>query len=1046
MAEVEKNNFVQMEHDVMDFWEQNDCFGKLREKNAGHERFRFLDGPITANNPMGIHHAWGRTLKDAFIRYKGMRGYDCRYQNGFDAQGLWVEVEVEKELGFETKKDIEAYGMDKFTHKCVDRVKKFSGIITEQSKRLGQWMDWENSYYTHTDKNIQGIWHFLKTCDDNGWIQREYKPMPWCPRCGTSLSEHEMTGSYKMMTHNSVFFKLPIVGKDFKMLAWTTTPWTLSSNVALAVNPEIEYVEVKIKSDEKTLVLAKNAIKYLEDDKLEVLRAFKGEELVGLEFETCFPDLEAQQGVEHKVVAWEDVAADEGTGIVHIAPGCGAEDYELGLRLGLAQIMPVDDMGIFLPGFGWMTGKDSHTIADEVFAKLEEDNKLYKVKPHEHSYPVCWRCKSEVIFRLVPAWYIRTEELKPRLIAAASKVRWEPESNGKRMMDWLNNMGDWNISRKRYYGMPLPFYPCEDCGHVTVVGSREHLKELAVDPAQVDALPELHRPWIDGVQIKCPHCGKPVSRVTEIGDVWLDAGIVPYSTFGYFDDKEEWKKNFPAEWVVEMREQIRLWFYSMLFMSTVLEDRPPYERVLSYNTVVSEDGSKFSKTGFMIKFDEAAEKIGADTVRYLYGGAPLSTDVRFGFSLGDEARRKLLSFWNIFTFFDTYAQIDKPVLEGYTPDKNALSATDRWLVLRTNDYINKATNYMDEYKTFALVREFETFVDDISNWYIRTNRRRFWKTEDEQDKMVAYWVLFNALNTCVQTMAPIIPFMTEHIWQNLTRKVMPNAPLSVHLSDWPTPVEGLVDDADILEQTALARNVIATAMRMRNEQQIKVRQPLAKLFVCADDDTAAKIRVFEKNILDELNIKEIVYINDFSVLEDSFLAVNFKTAGAVLKQNVNKMKQSLADATAEEMAAMTAAFNAGEKIAVKGWDEEFDTTLFTKQSKTKDGIVSAECAEGLSVALDTQLTDALRKEGAVRDIVRQCQLLRKEAGYQVEQHVQMSIVADDEFIASALAERKDFVAAELLADVLTFDSFDGEDMSKEMDVAGAKVTLKVKKA
>lgn len=1045
MAEAEKNNFVQMEHDVMDFWEQNNCFEKLREKNAGKERFRFLDGPITANNPMGIHHAWGRTLKDAFIRYKGMRGYDCRYQNGFDAQGLWVEVEVEKELGFKTKKDIEAYGMDKFTRKCVDRVHKFSGIITEQSKRLGQWMDWENSYYTHTDKNIQGIWYFLKKCDENGWIQREYKPMPWCPRCGTSLSEHEMTGSYKMMTHNSVFFKLPVVEKDFKMLAWTTTPWTLSSNVALAVNPEIEYVEVKVKSDDKPLVLAKNAIKYLEDDKLEVVRAFKGEELVGLHFETCFPEFEAQKDVDHKVVAWEDVAADEGTGIVHIAPGCGAEDFELGQRLGLAQIMPVDDMGIFLDKFGWMSGKDSHTIADEVFAKLEEANKLYKVKPHEHSYPVCWRCKSEVIFRLVPAWYIRTEELKPRLIAAASKVKWEPESNGKRMYDWLNNMGDWNISRKRYYGMPLPFYPC-DCGHVTVVGSREELKSLAVDPAKVDALPELHRPWIDEVQIKCPHCGKPVSRVTEIGDVWLDAGIVPFSTLGYFDDKEDWKKNYPAEWVVEMREQVRLWFYSMLFMSTVLEDRAPYERVLSYNTVVSEDGSKFSKTGFMIKFDEAAEKIGADTVRYLYAGAPLSTDVRFGFSLGDEARRKLLSFWNIFTFFDTYAQIDKPILEGYTPESDKLTATDRWLVLRTNDYIEKATKYMDDYKTYALVREFEVFVDDISNWYIRTNRRRFWKTEDEQDKMVAYWTLFTALNACVQTMAPIIPFMTEHIWQNLTRKVMPNAPISVHLSDWPTAVEGVVEDEGILEQTALARNVIAVAMRMRNEQQIKVRQPLAKLYVCSDDETAAKVRVFEKNILDELNIKEIVYINDFSVLEDSFLAVNFKTAGAVLKQNVNKMKQSLADASDEAMAKMVAAYNACEKIAVDGWDEEFDASLFTKQSKTKSGIVSAECCEGLAAALDTQLTDALRKEGAVRDIVRQCQLLRKEAGYQVEQHIQMSIAADDEFIASALEERKDFVAAELLADNLTFDSFDGADLEKEMEVAGSKVTLKVKKA
>ncbi|NCC87798.1 MAG: isoleucine--tRNA ligase, partial [Clostridia bacterium] len=496
MAQAEKNTFIETEHEVMKFWDDNKCFEKLRKKNEGNEVFRFLDGPITANNPMGIHHAWGRSLKDIVLRYKAMNGYDCRYQNGFDAQGLWVEVEVEKELGFKTKKDIEEYGMDKFTRKCVERVERFSGVITEQSQRLGQWMDWDNSYFTHTDKNIGGIWYFLKTCHDNGWIQREYKPMPWCPRCGTSLSEHEMTGSYKMMTHNSVFFKLPIVEDGRKILVWTTTPWTLSSNVALAVNPEIDYVEVKVKSDDALLILAKNAIKHLGDDKLEVLRVFKGSELVGLHYETCFPEFETQKDIDHKIVEWEDVDATEGVGVVHIAPGCGLEDFELGAKLGLEQVMPVDDTGIFLEGFGFMSGKDSHEIAPEVFEQLKNRNKLYKVEPHEHSYPVCWRCKSEIIFRLVPAWYIRTEEIKPKLIEASSKVKWEPESNGKRMNDWLNNMGDWNISRKRYYGMPLPFYPCEECGHLTVIGSKAELKENAVSPQEVDALPELHRPWI----------------------------------------------------------------------------------------------------------------------------------------------------------------------------------------------------------------------------------------------------------------------------------------------------------------------------------------------------------------------------------------------------------------------------------------------------------------------------------------------------------------------------------------------------------------------
>ncbi len=1039
----EKNLFVDLEHQIMKLWEDEKYYEKLVEKNKGKKMFRFLDGPITANNPMGIHHAWGRSTKDIFIRYKSMRGYDCRRQNGFDSQGLWVEVEVEKQLGFKTKKDIENYGMDKFTRQCVDRVKHFSGIITEQSKRLGQWMDWDNSYYTNTDLNIQGIWHFLKECDNHGWIQREYKPMPWCPRCGTSLSEHEMTGSYKMMTHNSVFFKLPIEELNSKILVWTTTPWTLSSNVALAVNPDIDYVEVKIKSDDRTLILAKNAIKYLGDDKLEVIRALKGEELVGLHYETCFADIPAQAGIEHKIVAWEDVAADEGTGVVHIAPGCGVEDFELGERLGLPKVMPIDDMGIYLDGFGFMTGKDSHTIADEVFAKLDEQNKLYKVEPHEHSYPVCWRCKSEVVFRLVPAWYIRTSEIKPKLIECANSVKWEPASNGKRMNDWLNNMGDWNISRKRYYGMPLPFYPC-DCGHVTVIGSKAELREKAVDPDQVDALPELHRPWVDEVKIKCPHCGKEVSRVPEIGDVWLDAGIVPFSTLGYFTDREAWEKNFPAEWVTEMHEQVRLWFYSMLFMSTVLVGKAPYERVVTNGMVVSEDGSKFSKTGFMIKFDEAAEKIGADTVRYLYASAPNTNDVRFGYNLGDEARRKMLGFWNIYTFFDTYAQLDKPDFSNYKIDFSKLTPIDKWLVVRTNDFLRKATASMDEYKSFVLIKDFEAFVDDISNWYIRTNRRRFWKTEDEADKMVAYWTLFNALKVCVQTMAPIIPFMTEYIWQNLIKKCDSTVAESVHLSDWPSVVEGIEDDG-IIEQTALVRDVIATAMRLRNEQQIKVRQPLSKLFICCEAEKADKIKTFEKNILDELNIKSVEYIDDINVLEDQYLTVNFKVAGAVLKQNVNKMKQTLENLSSDEMRALTSAVITGGDVEVPGWDEKYEASIFAVQSKTKEGVVSAEFAENSVVALDIVLTDELLKEGVVRDIIRQCQVARKDAGYQVEQRINASINVDDEFIINALTEKLSFIASELLADCLVLNADIKADYTSEFTINDKKVSVSVVK-
>ena len=412
MKKVEPNfNFIDMEHKIMNFWEEEKCFQELLEKNKDGKKFKFLDGPITANNPMGIHHAWGRTIKDIYIRYKGMNGYTSHYRNGFDGQGLWIEVEVEKELGFKDKKDIEKYGLDKFTKKCLERVDRFSKTITDQSKRLGQWMDWDNSYYTNTEENITAIWHFLKKCHEKGMIEQSFRPMPWCPRCGTSLSEHEMAGSYKQMVHKAVYFKLPLVGTDSKIVVWTTTPWTLSSNVALAVNPEIDYVKVKVKSDEKYLIMGRNALNMVGDDKIEVVDSFKGDKLVGLEYETCFPEMEKQKDIDHKIVAWEDVSSEDGTGVVHIAPGCGAEDYELGKRENLAVVIPIDDEGVIVDGFGFMTGHNTKEVAELVFEELKKRDKLYMIEEHEHSYPVCWRCKSEVVFKAVREWQINSEKI-----------------------------------------------------------------------------------------------------------------------------------------------------------------------------------------------------------------------------------------------------------------------------------------------------------------------------------------------------------------------------------------------------------------------------------------------------------------------------------------------------------------------------------------------------------------------------------------------------------------------------------------------------------
>ncbi|MDF2986679.1 MAG: ileS [Eubacterium sp.] len=1003
----QKPDFIKMEHDILHFWEENDCFNKLVHKNKNNMPFRFLDGPITANNPMGIHHAWGRSIKDIFLRYKAMNGLSCLYRNGFDTQGLWVEVEVEKELGFKDKKDIENYGTDKFTGKCLERIHRFSNIITEQSKRLGQWMDWSNSYFTHTDENITAIWHFLKVCHHNNWIIKSHKPMPWCPRCGTSLSDHEMSGSYKEIEHTAVFARLPLIEESFDILVWTTTPWTLSANTALAVNPGIEYALVDCGNNQRPVITAANTKKAL-FGKNNVLRLFKGSELIGLHYETFFPFLSIQKDVEHKIIPWNDVSADEGCGIVHIAPGCGAEDFDLGKTFNLPEICPVNEAGLFYDNYDFLSGLEASKASDIVFDKLTEQGKLYKTHKYKHSYPVCWRCKTDVLFRLVDEWYIKTDEIKPRLLEAARKVQWEPEYIGKRMNDWLENMGDWNISRKRYYGLPLPFYPCKNCGRLTVVGSKDELKELG--GTEVDNVPELHRPWIDTVEITCPECRSKVARVTEVGDVWLDAGITPFSTLGYFTDRADWEKNFPSEWVTEMREQVRLWFYSLLFMSVTLTGKAPYERVLAYNSVVAEDGTKFSKTGFMIKFDDAAEKIGADTIRYLFAGANTSSDVRFGFSLGDEARRKLLSFYNIYTFFMTYAAIDNPDLSSKTQvtDENI---TDRWLDNRIKSFLKAAETAYNNFDTAELVKQFELCIDDVSNWYIRINRRRFWKQELDSNKSAAYLSLFNAIKLIIQVMSPVIPFLTEYMWQNMVRRYNKAAEVSVHLSSYPA-FQGEIE-GEILSDTSVIRDLISAGLKLRNEKQIKIKQPLSVMYIKGSKLENAVTAIFDI-IKDELNVKSIVFLDSFDQLYNKRLSLNFKTAGRALKEDLQIVKGALSSLMQEDMNICVEAFEKNLPVDIPGYIKKLSYELFAVETTFRQNFVITESDE-FSVALDTSLDDKLVYEGLYRELLRHCQVLRKEAGFNVEERIKLAISSKNEEVDNILKQYNNELMIETLA-------------------------------
>ena len=1033
--ENSKPDFIAIEKSMLKFWEDNRCFDKLVEKNKNGERFRFLDGPITANNPMGIHHAWGRTMKDMYIKYNAMLGKSCQYQNGFDSQGLWVEVETEKDLGIQVKSDIVKYGVDKFTTQCMDRVKKFAGIITEQSKRLGQWMDWDHSYFTNTDLNITSIWHFLKVCNERGWLVRSHRPMPWCPRCGTSLSDHEMSGSYSDMEHLSIFAKLPIVGTDDKIILWTTTPWTLTSNCALAVNPEIEYVRVKVKSDSSPLIVGKNALGKLKGDIVEVSEPFKGAELVGKEYRTCFEDFECQK-FTHKIVPWEDVDATEGTGVVHIAPGCGAEDFELGKKLGIPAICPIDDEGIITEGFGEFTGVKTTDVVDAVVSSLEKQGKLYKTEMYTHSYPKCWRCKTPVVFKLVDEWNIRTDEIKPLMIEAAKTVKWEPEFAGKRMLDWLNNMGDWNISRKRFYGLPLPFYVCKKCGHVTVIGSKEELIARS-EHGNIDGVPHLHKPYIDNIKIHCENCGELVERIPEVGDCWLDAGITPFSTKKYFEDKEYFENNFPSDLVIEMKEQIRLWFYSLLFMSVTLTGKAPYKQVVAHSSVIKEDGGKFSKTGYMIRFDDAAEEMGADAIRYLFMGNPIASDVRFGYNLADEARRKIIGFWNIYVFFNLYAAIDNPDIASHKIVYENLNYSDKWLLTRTNEFIKFARNAMDTFRHASLVKEFEVFVDDVSNWYIRINRKRFWKSTDKEDQMNAYACLYNAIKAIIGVMAPITPFLTDYVYQNTVREIEKDAPVSVHLTAYPEVMD-IPEDKAVLESTRIAREIIATAQRMRNEAQIKVKQPLSKMYVTAQEGEYEAVKPLIGVIKEELNVKDVEFTSDTSVYNEVYFTVNFRVAGAALKGEAQKLK-ALVDGLDALGHAALAKQVASDSVDIGAFSGLKGNLFDAHDRPRKNFVVTTENSRTL--ALDTELDDELIAEGIVRELIRQIQVMRKDAGFAVEQRIYAEIIPDDDVAGAAIAKYADKIKADILAKELS--AIEAPEAEAEFNVQSHNIKVRI---
>jgi len=844
-----KQDFVQMEKALLKDWEEKGILKKYLEKNEGSDKkFRFIDGPITANNPMGVHHAWGRTYKDTVQRYKNLKGFEQRFQNGFDCQGLWVEVQVEKELGFNSKKDILDYGMDNFTNACVARVDKYANIQTQQSRRLGMFMDWENSYYTMSETNNVYIWNFLKKCNDRGLIYKSKASTTWCPRCETGLSQHEQTDAYQDVEDTAVyvFFKLKNKGDEDKeeyVLAWTTTPWTLSANVLLAVNPELGYVKTKI--EDKIVYLGKDAAERLGIEEIEDINV---KELLGREYEALM-DISAQEGVKHSVVEWDLVDSESGSGVVHIAPGCGQEDFELGQELGVPSLSPLDTSGHFLEGYGFLSGKYAHEVADLVIRELDKKGLLFKTEQYEHSYPHCWRCKTKCLFRLEDNWFINIDKIREDLKKEAEKATWMPEFVGKRMEDWLENMDDWMISRKRFYGLALPFYECSECNSLHVVGSKEELKELAVEPELVDKLPSIHRPWIDKIKIKCPDCGQVVERVSDVGDCWLDAGVVPFSTLKYLEDRDYWEKWYPAEFVVEMIEQVRLWFYSMLVFGVIFENRIPYETVLAFAEVRDENNKRMSKTAHnYIPLDEAADKVGTDLIRWNFLTSSVGGNIRFGFSILDDVRRRFyIPLWNTYNYFVTYAKLHNWEYSEYDIEK-VENVMDKWIISKTKKLAKDVEDYMDEYNMAFSSREIEEFIKDLSQWYIRRSRDRF-----RDGDVNAIGTLHYVLLTLSKLLAPFVPFVADEIYTNISSNLgIVDSKESVHLEDYPEFTEEEVDTS-LLEEMETVREICSNGLKAREMSKRSLRQPLSKAYIGIEKDYVQEI------VKEELNLKEVEY-------------------------------------------------------------------------------------------------------------------------------------------------------------------------------------------
>lgn len=1025
--------FVEREREVEKFWRENHIFEKSIEDRKDAPTYMFYDGPPTANGKPHIGHALTRVIKDMIPRYRTMKGYKVPRKAGWDTHGLPVEIEVEKELGINGKEQIEKYGVAPFIEKCKESVWKYKSMWEQFSDVIGFWADMDDPYVTYHNSYIESEWWALKQIWDKGLLYKGFKVVPYCPRCGTPLSSHEVAQGYKDVKERSAIVRFKKKNEDVYFLAWTTTPWTLPSNVALCVNPDEDYV--KVVQGDYTYILASALVETVLKEDYTVLETYKGKELEGIEYEPLWGELNVK-GKAWYVVCDNYVTLTDGTGIVHIAPAFGEDDSRIGRNYNLPFVQLVDAQGNLTKETKWagVFVKD----ADKLILKdLEENGKLFDAPVFEHSYPHCWRCNTPLIYYARESWYIKMTAVKEDIIRNNNTINWIPESIGKgRFGDWLENIQDWAVSRNRYWGTPLNVWVC-DCGHMHSIGSIEELKSMSKNcPDNI----ELHRPYIDAVTVTCPECGKEMRRTPEVLDAWFDSGSMPFAQHHYpFENKEKFEAQFPADFISEAVDQTRGWFYSLLAISTLIFNKAPYKNVIVMGHVQDEDGQKMSKSkGNAVDPMDALNKFGADAIRwYFYVNSAPWLPNRFHDKAVEEGQRKFLgTLWNTYAFYVLYADIDNFDPTKYSLDYDKLSVMDRWLLSKLNTLVKTVDDYLNNYKITETARALQSFTDDMSNWYVRRCRERFWAKGMEQDKINAYMTLYTALITLSKIAAPMIPFMTEEIYQNLVRSVDKNAPESIHLTDFPKVNEEFIDkDLEVSMDEVL--DIVVLGRAARNSANIKNRQPIGNMYVKAENVLSP---FYVEIIEDELNVKSVEFKDDVEEFVSYSFKPQLKTVGPKYGKLLGKIREALSSLdghaamkSLNETGSLNFDFN-GEKAVLGREDLLIDTVK-------NDNFVT-EADNKVTVVLDIRLDDELLEEGFVRELISKIQTMRKEAGFEVVDHIVLSQSGNDR-IADIIKKNEAVIKNDTLADDIIYNNVEG--YTKDWNLNGEHTSLGVSK-